>query len=610
MLLFWQQVIERENLMSGNDGIRGYYYQILATLLDSVEDETWESVIIEPITEDDKVDIKWEHSDAISVVQVKSSINNFTKKMIEDWIYKLVKDALTTYKLIGLPMNYTLYLIGTTDQGAETWISNLRNSKLDINKTATLKEIESELSKIKVKKQSFDMEGLQALAHTRMQRYIERKGKTANLETIETICDVIVGELFKYTMVQKSMSKGIFRALIEKHLVSGDFNLVDIARVSPQLSLSFYESDKVQDNNSMHAVQLEDLPILGYLKTNARENLQKAKSIKLAVQELSEQKAEIKHKVQDAAIKSNTEDTKTIDWIQQVPESLKDQFEKAQIFSKWAKENSLTELFPKDGYIPVRMKHEEIEELKDLSKSILGINLTDEDFYFGGLEERLNYTQRMFSGPVKIPRGTDKEIEKYYAIENAHTNLLIYQELVGYSNYLKTYYPLPIILKNTGVVAAENIQVTLTFPPTAKVQTPERFQFQPQFELFIEDFIKDERYFSSIIMPSRVHNIMNYEGLKRWMPVLTKPKIPFETITYSKMDFVNHLNYLFKYDHYDYRGQDIIQYEFKALNPGCNMAFPSFLLIKTDSNFEIRYKITSKQLSIPIEGTLQWMYPD
>ena len=51
----------------------------------------------------------------------------------------------------------------------------------------------------------------------------------------------------------------------------------------------------------------------------------------------------------------------------------------------------------------------------------------NEDFYLGGLEKRIFDIKLMFGRPRNIPRGTDEEMAEYFAIENAHTNLLSYQ---------------------------------------------------------------------------------------------------------------------------------------------------------------------------------------
>ena len=135
-----------------------------------------------------------------------------------------------------------------------------------------------------------------------------------------------------------------------------------------------------------------------------------------------------------------------------------------------------------NDYVKVQYPEEDILELKDQSKCILDIELNDEDFYFGGLEQRAIDT--LMSEP---PRGTEDEKEKYFAIKDAQGNLACYQLLNEYTDYLNTCYPLPIILKNTGAIADEEIHVTLKFPNTALVVKPE--MMKAPCELFIEDFI-------------------------------------------------------------------------------------------------------------------------
>ena len=78
--------------MSGQEGARGYLLQAVTAVLDSFEDN-WESICVEPKTEDDKVDIKWTYADSSEkVCQVKSSINPFEKANVLKWMLELYKD--------------------------------------------------------------------------------------------------------------------------------------------------------------------------------------------------------------------------------------------------------------------------------------------------------------------------------------------------------------------------------------------------------------------------------------------------------------------------------------------------------------------------------------
>lgn len=581
--------------MSGSAGIRGYYYQVLAGLLDSVENDLWESIRIEPSTKEDKVDIEWVFKDSIRAVQVKSSINNFERGSVINWVHSLVKDARTAYEMFNVPISYTLFLIGTTDRKADKWISDLHGGRLEVEGDDKLKEIESELPNVQVKKQNFEFEPLQALSYIRMQEYLLRIGKEAKLENIKTLCNVIVNELFTFSLQGRQMPKILFSKLIDKHIDSGEYGITPIINQTPKLSLAFYEKEKVAESDQMIGIHLQNTPLLNKHRTDAMKLLEKAKAIKLPL---------------PSPIETNLVDTdKPISFADSINTGTE---KKQQGLLKSNIENGDFAQFqgipPINGYIKVQLSEKDIVELKDLSKSILGLELNDDDFNFGGLEKRAIDTVVMFGPPRNIPRGTEDEKEKYYAIENAHGHLLSYQLLLDYTDYLNTCYPLPVIIKNTGAIADKEIQVTLRFPKTAHVVTPERMEVP--FELFIEEFIHENSVFNNLLIPARDYGVMEYEGTSLQMPVLKKIRLPFENVKYTPEDFVKHLESLFAYEHFREGDQDIVQYEFKSLNPSHKMAFPTFLLVQTDTDMNIEYKITSKHLSRPIEGTLNWFHPD
>ncbi|GEK30592.1 hypothetical protein KZO01_09010 [Kurthia zopfii] len=569
--------------MSGSSGIRGYYYQVLAGLLDSVENDLWESIGIEPSTNEDKVDIEWVFKDSIQAVQVKSSINNFERGSVINWVHSLVKDARKAYGMFNLPITYTLFLIGTTDRNADKWISDLHGGRLKVEEDNKLKEVESELTKVAVKKQNFDFEPLQALSYIRMQEYLSRNGKEAKLENIKTLCSVIVNELFTFSLQGRQMPKSLFTKLVDKHIDSEEYGVTPIINHIPKLSLAFYEKDRVKESDKMLGIHLHNTPLLNKHRNDAIKLLKTAKTIKLPP---------------TLPVETNTVETdKTKSPVDLMNAGINEKLE------------GLLKSIPSlNGYIKVKLSEEDALELKELSKSILGIELHDEDLHFGGLEKRAIDTVVMFGPPRNFPRGTEDEKEKYYAIENAHGHLLSYQLLDEYTVYLNTCYPLPVILKNTGGIDDKEIQVTLKFPNTAQVVTPKKMK--SPFVTFIEEFIHEDYVFNDLLIPARDHRVMEYEGTSFRLPVQKKLRLPYDNINYTDEDFVEHLESLFNYEHFREGNQDIIQYKFKSLNPSQNMAFPTFLLIQTKENVNIEYSITSKHLSRPIEGILEWLHPD
>lgn len=91
--------------MAGREGARGYVYQALVALFKCFQYDSWNQIKVEPLTNDDKVDILLKKDEVLTkAIQVKSSINKFEKPDIERWIYEIKKDVIA--------MEYELVLVG------------------------------------------------------------------------------------------------------------------------------------------------------------------------------------------------------------------------------------------------------------------------------------------------------------------------------------------------------------------------------------------------------------------------------------------------------------------------------------------------------------------
>lgn len=99
--------------MSGQSGIRGYLIQTIITVLNSLADDEWNSIIVEPDIGNDKVDILWEYSDRQKVSQVKSSQNQITLGMATGWCQELEANVPEANE-------YELLLIGPINKDITT----------------------------------------------------------------------------------------------------------------------------------------------------------------------------------------------------------------------------------------------------------------------------------------------------------------------------------------------------------------------------------------------------------------------------------------------------------------------------------------------------------
>ena len=75
--------------MGGKEGSRGYLYQALAAIAGNLVDLTWDYLTVEPESDSEKVDLRWDYPDRTKVVQVKSSTQKLGKSDIEGWAKEL-----------------------------------------------------------------------------------------------------------------------------------------------------------------------------------------------------------------------------------------------------------------------------------------------------------------------------------------------------------------------------------------------------------------------------------------------------------------------------------------------------------------------------------------
>jgi hypothetical protein len=79
--------------MGGQDGSRGYLIQAIIAMLESLGDDTWGHIQIEPDPRLHKVDILWKAGAATRVEQIRSSINQIGKVQAEAWAAELIAES-------------------------------------------------------------------------------------------------------------------------------------------------------------------------------------------------------------------------------------------------------------------------------------------------------------------------------------------------------------------------------------------------------------------------------------------------------------------------------------------------------------------------------------
>ncbi len=173
------------NGSGGRPGGRGYLVQAIVCLLESLEDDTWETVALEPDPEAAKVDIQWTFAARRPrVVQVKSSLDPFGAAQVVHDLEELVLSASECD-------SYELHLVGSLTGGVAEL---MRHGQLPESAGDALR---AAWPRTRVLNFPLDERILDACAATRLEEYLQRSG-AEDIPVVEArirICTGLMGEL-------------------------------------------------------------------------------------------------------------------------------------------------------------------------------------------------------------------------------------------------------------------------------------------------------------------------------------------------------------------------------------------------------------------------------
>lgn len=128
--------------MGGREASRGFLYQAFASVLEAMCQKNWDRIYIEFKSDDDKVDIALEENSKIfKSIQVKSTINTFSKNSLEKWLQDLINDDVGANE-------FELFLIGQCNNDALTFINSidkLQKNKLDATAQKSLQGFDTSI---------------------------------------------------------------------------------------------------------------------------------------------------------------------------------------------------------------------------------------------------------------------------------------------------------------------------------------------------------------------------------------------------------------------------------------------------------------------------------
>lgn len=209
--------------MGGKDASRGFLYQVFASVLEALCQKNWDKIYIEFDSEKDKVDIALEKENKVfKSIQVKSTINTFTKNSVSKWIQDLINDDVGSTE-------FELFLIGQCDDTANIFINSImkfQSNKLDKKSQSSLKGFDTKIikgMKIDFKMLPFDVGILEQIVRDSLNKYISSKNQTVTFDQISFIASATVND----QMISSTHGKGIDRKTFDENLEKRIFMIAD-----------------------------------------------------------------------------------------------------------------------------------------------------------------------------------------------------------------------------------------------------------------------------------------------------------------------------------------------------------------------------------------------
>lgn len=547
--------------MGGKEGSRGYLYQSIATVMDTVLDEKWKEVEVEPDTENDKVDILWIYeNNEKKVVQVKSSENNISRADIINWLKELIDDVKDAKE-------YKLMLIGNCNDKTATFITkiNKRNFTDEEDKDLVdLNEIKDFISKIKIQLDNFQLVALEAQIHQNVSKLLAKMGHVLHPSIIDQITGAMVYQFSKFSTNGTRISREKYIERIQEWAYYNYPEIKGQGMVKKALEIAFYYKGLLDFSNKIRAISL---PVneLNPFRENLKQNVNEIRKYMLP------------SKKQEMTDKNSLE-----------KKHLATAFQATGINEFKYDEISDFE------------KEEFIKKIKDL----LDEDVEKSFFYVGNLKTRRN----IFTDNIEV-NGTEKEKEKGKLLDKFLMDLYEYEHKYSYFKYFESLYLIPLVLRNNGQSYDKDMEINIKIPSDVELITKESMRI-PNSSV-IEEFIGSEGYLEYMLMHPRDYQLEEYMGHFRAIPMRSDFHRVINVFPDSKEierikieKFEDYLDKVFDFEIYEETDQTILKYYFRELNAKKNMAFPAFLMVKADKTFHIEYEITSKHLGNKIIGEL------
>lgn len=223
--------------MGGRDGARGYLYQAIVAVIDSLSDLNWEKVTLEPATNDEKIDVLWEYPhEAIKVTQVKSTNGSMGRGKILEVLNLMIKDE-------PMAENYELVIVGQITKDASVLKQQFDQGIFSTNDPA-YNDFQDYLNRIKIRVEDFSIQSLESTIYRHIDKLLFANNPSIiNPEIKEVHVKAIIYQFLSYSTVGQTLSRETLNKLLTLKGES-DWRNIDIGSL---LQYTVYLLDRYHD---------------------------------------------------------------------------------------------------------------------------------------------------------------------------------------------------------------------------------------------------------------------------------------------------------------------------------------------------------------------------
>lgn len=545
--------------MGGQAGIRGYVYQGIVAIIKALGENGWNKISVEYNSPMDKVDIALlDDKVLVSAIQVKSSINLFSKKDVIEWLDYLISDVSAN--------KYEVILLGNPDDSANVFINSIGQYYCGENTQKmrnSLNGYETVLdnNNIIIRLLPFDADILLANVRDVLNQYIDGRGYTVKHSVLVKLSQLILGADMLLATEGKYISKRDYEDRIIDWLdLSCGQNLKNVNHFSSVEAL-FYLNGSFSDR--MKPLKIRELQ--NYLQTKQYNDTKLRKIISeiLAIDVYEK----------DSPIMINDE----------LYTYVKDPMEKSNIK-------------PEPYVIDEELKN----SINTAIDMLLGEKLNDNFFDMGNLQQK-----KGISG-VRILVGTQKQKRKEHLIWELVEEI---SNIYGYENYITVFKDvkiLPIALKNNGRTTDKNITITFKLPrESTHFLDLENIANTLCTNFKIAKEINDKHITNIIWTPTEDEYVGLEDNGHFYSFIDAQRYINSKSLTLEKEKVLEELQKQLQYEIIYDNNNVIIKWEIDSLRPDEAIMLEKYLVFKDLAEKEtIEYSIISQEASGRIEGRL------